>query len=112
VRELRLESTRLRHRETERGILRRIVIFGLVRSHWLEHHDRKIVDIEKPAAGMSFILRLVPITNRQKCFWRRMQILKDNDMIAGPYVCALESGNISVCEQSHIILVPDAPYAG
>lgn len=48
--------------------------------------------------------RTLDITNRQKCFWRRMQILKDSDMIAGPYVCTLESGNVSVCEQSHIIL--------
>jgi len=48
--------------------------------------------------------KTLDITNRQKCFWRRMQILADNDMIAGPYVCTLEAGNISVCEQSHIIL--------
>jgi len=48
--------------------------------------------------------KTLDITNRQKCFWRRMQILGDNDMIAGPYVCTLETGNISVCEQSHIIL--------
>jgi DNA repair protein RadD len=48
--------------------------------------------------------KTLDITNRQKCFWRRMQILKDSDMIAGPYVCTLESGNVSVCEQSHIIL--------
>jgi DNA repair protein RadD len=48
--------------------------------------------------------KTLDITNRQKCFWRRMQILGDSDMIAGPYVCTLEAGNISVCEQSHIIL--------
>jgi DNA repair protein RadD len=48
--------------------------------------------------------KTLDITNRQKCFWRRMQILTDRDMIAGPYVCTLESGNISVCEQSHLIL--------
>jgi excisionase family DNA binding protein len=48
--------------------------------------------------------KTLDITNRQKCFWRRMQVLKDGDMIAGPYVCTLESGNVSVCEQSHIIL--------
>jgi DNA repair protein RadD len=48
--------------------------------------------------------KTLDITNRQKCFWRRMQVLADADMIAGPYVCTLESGNISVCEQSHIIL--------
>jgi type I site-specific restriction endonuclease len=33
-----------------------------------------------------------------------MHVLADADMIAGPYVCTLESGNVSVCEQSHIIL--------
>jgi DNA repair protein RadD len=33
-----------------------------------------------------------------------MRVLSDEDMIAGPYVCTLESGNMSVCEQSHIIL--------
>ncbi len=48
--------------------------------------------------------KTLDITNRQKCFWRRMQVLGDNDMIAGPYVCTLEAGNINVCEQSHIIL--------
>ena len=48
--------------------------------------------------------KTLDITNRQKCFWRRMQVLADADMIAGPYVCTLETGNVSVCEQSHIIL--------
>src|SRR6266550_3493928 len=33
-----------------------------------------------------------------------MRVLADGDMIAGPYVCTLEAGNINVCEQSHIIL--------
>jgi excisionase family DNA binding protein len=48
--------------------------------------------------------KTLDITNRQKCFWRRMHVLADADMIAGPYVCTLETGNISVCEQSHIVL--------
>lgn len=48
--------------------------------------------------------RTLDITNRQKCFWRRMKVLDDGDMIAGPYVCTLETGNVSVCEQSHIVL--------
>ena len=48
--------------------------------------------------------KTLDITNRQKCFWRRMQVLGDADMTAGPYVCTLETGNLSVCEQSHIIL--------
>lgn len=33
-----------------------------------------------------------------------MRVLDDSDMIAGPYVCTLETGNVSVCEQSHIVL--------
>jgi DNA repair protein RadD len=48
--------------------------------------------------------KTLDITNRQKCFWRRMRVLEDGDMIAGPYVCTLETGNVSVCEQSHIVL--------
>ena len=44
------------------------------------------------------------ITNRQKCFWRKAQVLEDKDMIAGPYTCTLDSGNISICEKSHIII--------
>jgi DNA repair protein RadD len=48
--------------------------------------------------------KTLDITNRQKCFWRRMQILTDGDMMMGPYVCTLEAGNVSVCEQSHIVL--------
>ncbi|MGC2634201.1 MAG: DEAD/DEAH box helicase family protein [Candidatus Cybelea sp.] len=48
--------------------------------------------------------KTLDITNRQKCFWRRMHVLTDAEMIAGPYVCTLETGNVSVCEQSHIVL--------
>src|SRR2546425_1099379 len=48
--------------------------------------------------------KTLDITNRQKCFWRKRQVLADADMTAGPYVCTLETGNLSVCEQSHIIL--------
>jgi DNA repair protein RadD len=50
------------------------------------------------------LVRTLDITNRQKCFWRRMDVLKDADMIAGPYVCTLDTGNLSVCEQSHIVV--------
>lgn len=50
------------------------------------------------------LLKSLDITNRQKCFWRRMQVLGDQDMVSGPYVCTLETGNLSVCEKSHIIL--------
>ena len=44
------------------------------------------------------------ITNKQKCFWRRRGVLEDRYMKSGPYVCTLDSGNLSVCEKSHIVL--------
>lgn len=50
------------------------------------------------------LLKTLDITNKQKCFWRRMRVLDDRDMVSGPYVATLSSGNISVCEQSHIVL--------
>jgi DNA repair protein RadD len=50
------------------------------------------------------LLKALDITNRQKCFWRRMRVLEDKDMVSGPYVCTLDSGNISVCEKSHLVV--------
>ncbi len=50
------------------------------------------------------LLKSLDITNKQKCFWRRMRVLEDKDMANGPYVCTLDSGNVSVCEKSHIVL--------
>lgn len=50
------------------------------------------------------LLKSLDITNKQKCFWRRMRILEDKDMVGGPYVATLDSGNLSVCEKSHIVL--------
>ena len=50
------------------------------------------------------LCRSLDITNRQKCFWRRMGVLADKDMKSGPYVCTLDSGNLSVCEKSHIVI--------
>lgn len=44
------------------------------------------------------------VTNRQKCFWRKRQILKDENMIAGPFACTLDTGNITTCEKSHIVV--------
>lgn len=44
------------------------------------------------------------ITNRQKCFWRRMRVLEEKDMKLGPLACNLEEGNISVCEECHIVI--------
>ena len=44
------------------------------------------------------------ITNRQKCFWRQQGVLEDRHMKLGPYICTLDTGNLSVCEKSHIVL--------
>lgn len=50
------------------------------------------------------LLKSLDITNKQKCFWRRMRVLEDKDMVSGPYVCTLDSGNLTVCEKSHIVV--------
>lgn len=44
------------------------------------------------------------ITNRQKCFWRKSGALSQDQMVAGPLACTLDSGNISVATKSHIII--------
>lgn len=44
------------------------------------------------------------ITNRQKCFWRKTGVLNQDQMVAGPLACTLDSGNISVAIKSHIII--------
>ena len=40
------------------------------------------------------------ITNKQKCFWRQRGVLEDRQMKNGPYVCTLDTGNLSVCDKS------------
>lgn len=44
------------------------------------------------------------ITNRQKCFWRKMGVLNRDQMVTGPLACTLDSGNISVATKSHIVI--------
>lgn len=44
------------------------------------------------------------VTNRQKCFWRKRNILTEEAMIGGPFTSTLETGNISVCEKSHFVV--------
>lgn len=44
------------------------------------------------------------ITNRQKCFWRKVNVLENDQMMAGPYACTLDTGNISVATKSHIVI--------
>jgi len=44
------------------------------------------------------------VTNRQKCFWRKRNVLTDEAMIGGPFAATLDTGNISVCEKSHFVV--------
>ena len=44
------------------------------------------------------------ITNRQKCFWRKLGVLTQDQMVAGPLACTLDSGNVSVATKSHIVI--------
>lgn len=44
------------------------------------------------------------VTNRQKCFWRKRDILAEEAMIGGPFATTLDTGNISVCEKSHFVV--------
>ena len=50
------------------------------------------------------LYRALDITNKQKCFWRQRGVLAPADMTNGPYVCTLDTGNLSVCDKSHIVL--------
>lgn len=43
------------------------------------------------------------ITNL-KCFWRRTNVLKKVDMVSGPYVTTLDTGNTSVTDESHFVV--------
>ena len=50
------------------------------------------------------LFETLDITNRQKCFWLKRNILKAKDILGGPFACTLDTGNISVCEKSHIVV--------
>jgi DNA repair protein RadD len=44
------------------------------------------------------------ITNRPKCFWRKANVLKPEQMVAGPLACTLDSGNLSVATKCHFVI--------
>lgn len=50
------------------------------------------------------IFEALDVTNRQKCFWRKRNVLSDEAMIGGPFATTLNTGNLSVCEKSHFIV--------
>jgi len=52
----------------------------------------------------SGLYEAMDITNRQKCFWRKTGVLQNTQMITGPLVSTLDSGNISVAEKAHIVI--------
>jgi len=43
------------------------------------------------------------VTHR-KCFWRRTGVLQDVDMVSGPYVTTLNTGNKSITDSSHFVV--------
>lgn len=43
------------------------------------------------------------ITNL-KCFWRRSGVLSRVDMLSGPYVTTLDTGNVTVTDESHFVV--------
>jgi DNA repair protein RadD len=50
------------------------------------------------------LFEIFDITDRQKCFWRKRDVLKPEDMMSAPLACTLDIGNISICEKSHIVI--------
>ena len=44
------------------------------------------------------------ITNRPKCFWRKAGVLNNEQMVAGPLACTLDTGNITVASKSHLVI--------
>lgn len=50
------------------------------------------------------MMETLDVTNRHKCFWRTRGVLKDEDMIGGPYACTLDSGNLTIAEKCHVVV--------
>lgn len=50
------------------------------------------------------IFESLDVTNKQKCFWRKRNVLTDEAMIGGPFATTLDTGNLSVCEKSHFVV--------
>ncbi|MEW8626269.1 MAG: DEAD/DEAH box helicase family protein [Candidatus Thiodiazotropha sp.] len=50
------------------------------------------------------LFETLDVTNRQKCFWLKRNILKPKDMLGGPLASTLDTGNVSICEKSHIVV--------
>jgi len=53
---------------------------------------------------MKGMIETFDVTNRQKCFWRKRGVLKDENLIGGPFTCNLDSGNITIAKKSHIVI--------
>src|SRR5690606_8256700 len=44
------------------------------------------------------------VTNRQKCFWRKANVIPPAQLTTGPLAVTLEASNISVAEKAHIVI--------
>ncbi|MFZ5424910.1 MAG: DEAD/DEAH box helicase family protein [Patescibacteria group bacterium] len=42
--------------------------------------------------------------NHSKCFWKKTSVLREEDMLSGPYVTTLENSNLSICQESHFVV--------
>lgn len=50
------------------------------------------------------IFQALDITNKQKCFWLKANVLEDKDLFGGPYVTTLDDVNLSVIDDSHLVV--------
>lgn len=50
------------------------------------------------------IFQALDITNKQKCFWLKTNVLQDSDLFGGPYVTTLDDVNLSVIDESHLVV--------
>lgn len=52
----------------------------------------------------SGLYEAMDITNRQKCFWRKANVIPSSQLTAGPLAITLDTGNVSVAEKAHIVI--------
>ena len=66
--------------------------------------DGRVVVIAPNLTIKNGLYDAMDITNRQKCFWRKTEVLNRDQMVSGPMACTLETGNVSVATKSHIVI--------
>lgn len=50
------------------------------------------------------IYEALDITNKQKCFWLKADVLPESSLYGGPYVTTLDNVNMSVINESHLVV--------